>query len=191
MDVDFPGSIRSELTRRWNEPHRHHHDQSHLEELLAALQVLHGDGLKFDVRPVVLAAWFHDAIYDPTSPRNEEASADLAREMLADDPDRDEVARLVELTKEHRPDAGDANGIALSDADFAVLGAAPDRYDEYGANVRREYHRVPGPLFASTRAELLAEFLTREHLFASASARERWEAPARANLAREIDVLRG
>lgn len=191
MDVEIPEAIAADLTQRWNEPHRRHHDQRHLDEVLEALEILRDEGLAFAQRPVVLAAWFHDAVYKPLSSTNEQDSADLARRLLVDDPDRDEIARLVELTTAHDPAADDANGIALSDADFAVLGSAPERYDEYAANVREEFRRVPGRVFRRKRAELLTEFLEREHIFMSPQARERWEAPARENIAREIAALRG
>ncbi|MEZ5209625.1 hypothetical protein MYK68_13890 [Gordonia sp. PP30] len=189
MDVEIPAPIRDDLARRWDEPHRRHHDRRHLDEVLAGLAALRAAGLDFDERPTVLAAWFHDAVYEPLSGTNEHDSASLARDLLADDPDRDEVVRLVELTLTHDPAADDRNGIALSDADLAVLGADADRYDEYAANVRDEYQQVPGPLFRRARAELLAEFLTRDALFRSAPARDLWEAPARANLRREIAEL--
>ncbi|MFT3901446.1 MAG: hypothetical protein QM728_14530 [Gordonia sp. (in: high G+C Gram-positive bacteria)] len=189
MAVDIPHDIRTDLLHRWNEPHRRHHNQRHLDEVLAALAELRGADLSFAERPVVLAAWFHDAVYKPLSGTNEEDSAALARIALADDPDRDEVARLVELTKTHEPAPDDANGVALSDADFAVLGADPERYDEYAANVRTEFRRVPGFLYRRKRRELLTEFLDRPHIFASTPARERWEATARANIAREIQSL--
>ncbi|MFZ2511316.1 MAG: hypothetical protein WAW85_09540 [Gordonia sp. (in: high G+C Gram-positive bacteria)] len=186
MDPTIAPAIAEELFRRWNEPHRRHHNQQHLDEVLAALQTVRADGLDFAERPVVLAAWFHDAIYQPLRADNEQASADLARELLADDPDRDEVARLVVLTAQHRPEPGDRNGIALSDADFAVLGSSPERYDEYALNVREEFHQVPDDLFRSGRSGLLAEFLERDHIFASAPAHQRWEAQARANIGREL-----
>ncbi|GAB04601.1 hypothetical protein GII30_22055 [Gordonia amarae] len=190
MDVEISHAIRTELTARWNEPHRHHHNQRHLDEVLAALGVLREAGVAFDERPVVLAAWFHDAVYEPFSATNEEDSADLARELLAGDPDRDEVARLVELTKTHEPAADDRNGVALSDADFAVLGADAVRYDEYAANIQAEFSQVPAEIFRTKRAELLTEFLSRPRIFVSAPANQRWESVARANIEREIGELR-
>ncbi|GED96370.1 HD domain-containing protein [Gordonia crocea] len=190
MDVvEIAPVLRTELLRRWNEPHRRHHDQRHLDEVVAGLATLSEAGLDFDARPTVLAAWFHDAVYRPLRPDNEEASANLARELLVDDDDRDEVARLVELTRTHQPAPGDRNGIALSDADLAVLGADAHRYDEYAANVGEEFRRVPRPLYRRKRRELLAEFLTREHLYVSPPAQQLWEATARANIAREIEAL--
>ncbi|HMS73855.1 hypothetical protein [Gordonia sp. (in: high G+C Gram-positive bacteria)] len=190
MDIHIRQDIRADLTGRWNEPHRHHHNRRHLDEVLAALGTLREAGVEFDVRPVVLAAWFHDAVYEPFSATNEEDSADLARDLLADDPDRDEVARLVELTKTHEPDTDDRNGVALSDADFAVLGADADRYDEYAGNIRAEFSQVPAEIFRTKRRELLVEFLDRPAIFVSEPAHERWETMARANIAREIDELR-
>ena len=155
--------------------------------MLAALETLRGAGLEFDARPTVLAAWFHDAIYDPAGSDNEGDSAELARSLLAEDPDRDEVARLVEMTRDPADD--DANGIALADADFSVLGADPARYDEYAAGVRAEYRHVPDWIFRSTRRGILAEVLTRDHLYASAQAQRLWEEQARANLRREVRSL--
>lgn len=189
MDADVSPALRTELLQRWNEPHRRHHNQRHLDEVLAALETLRAGGLDFEARPVVLAAWFHDAIYQPLSADNEQASADLARQLLAGDPEVDEVVRLVVLTTQHRPEPGDRNGIALSDADFAVLGASPERYDEYAVNVREEFHQVPDDLFSSGRNGLLAEFLERDRIFASAPAHQRWEAQARVNIGREIDQV--
>lgn len=190
MDVAIPNAITAELLTRWNEPHRHHHTQRHLDEVLAALGLLRESGVEFDERPVVLAAWFHDAIYEPFSGTNEEDSAALARTLLAGDPDRDEVARLVELTKTHEPAADDRNGVALSDADFAVLGADAARYDEYAANIGTEFGQVPEEIFRTKRRELLTDFLHRPTIFVSEPAHERWESAARANIAREIDELR-
>ncbi|WP_442351511.1 HD domain-containing protein [Gordonia sp. (in: high G+C Gram-positive bacteria)] len=141
------------------------------------------------MRPVVLAAWFHDAVYEPLSSDNEHDSADLARRLLVEDSDVGEVARLVELTLTHDPTPDDRNGIALSDADLPVLGSAPARYDEYAADVREEYHLVPDEVFRPGRRKILTGFVAADALFRSPQARRRWEAPARENLAREIDEL--
>ena len=100
------------------------------------------------------------------------------------------MARLVELTKTHEPAADDRNGVALSDADFAVLGADAARYDEYAANIQAEFSQVPAEIFRTKRAELLTEFLSRPRIFVSVPANERWESVARANIEREIGELR-
>ena len=67
--------------------------------MLDAIGVLADDGMQFDREAVELAAWFHDAIYEIGRDDNEDRSAELARQLLASSPIRDEVARLVLVTK--------------------------------------------------------------------------------------------
>ena len=108
----------------------------------------------FDRPAVELAAWFHDGVYDGRDGA-EERSAQWALDALAGLPVAEEVARLVRLTERHAPADDDANGCALSDADLAILAAAPERYAEYTADVRREYAHVPDDLFRAGRAAVL------------------------------------
>ena len=71
-----PNAVRDELLERWSESHRHYHGPVHLLAVLEALDTL-ADPAR-PSRPVVLAAWFHDAVYDGVAGADEEASADLA-----------------------------------------------------------------------------------------------------------------
>ena len=93
--------------------------------MLDAIGLLADAGIEFDREAVELAAWFHDAIYQIGRNDNEDRSAELARELLASSPIRDEVARLVLVTKSHKVPSDDVNGAVLSDADLSVLGSAP------------------------------------------------------------------
>lgn len=167
---------------------RGYHDLRHLSEVLARLDDL---GFRSDVE-VVLAAWFHDAVYDG-SDQDEERSARLAETELDGVPDLDvaEVARLVRMTATHDPDPADTRGCALSDADLAILAAEPERYAEYAAGVRADFAAVPDDLFRQRRLALLEELAGRDSLFLTAHARREWEPRARENLASEIDQLRG
>ena len=92
----------------------------------------------------------------------------------------------MRLTETHRPADHDANGCALSDADLAILAARPERYEEYAADVRREYAHVPDEAFRAGRSAILRDLLAKPHLFHTAYAREHWEAPARGNVEREL-----
>ncbi len=145
-------------------------------------------GAPGDELPVRLAAWFHDAVYDG-QPGAEERSAVWALRALAGRPEADEVARLVRLTEDHRPDEDDANGCVLSDADLAILAATPERYAEYVSDVRHEYAGVPDDLFRQGRAAVLRDLLAKEHLFHTTYARDHWEARARANVEAELVTL--
>lgn len=168
---------------------RGYHDTRHLAEVLARLSELGEEGNT----EVVLAAWFHDAVYDG-EPGAEERSAELAEAELAgvadDTLDVAEVARLVRLTERHDPAPGDRNGEALCDADLAILAAPADRYREYAAGVRQEYAAYSDADFRSGRLGVLEDLAARHPLFRTSYAREHWEPRARANLAQEIAELR-
>jgi predicted metal-dependent HD superfamily phosphohydrolase len=186
--IDAAGA---DLLRRWAEPHRRYHTLDHLVAVLSAVDELAGAAAEPDL--VRLAAWWHDAVYDPRLPGgdNERASAALAAAVLGDlrvpPAAVAEVVRLVELTAAHDPRPADRNGAVLCDADLAVLAGPADEYDRYAAAVRREYAHVPDDAFRAGRAAVLSSLLTLPRLF---RVRERWEGAARANLRRELASLR-
>lgn len=185
--------LGAELAASYADPSRGYHDTRHLTEVLDRLDELARAGTDYEPTAVLLAAWFHDAVYDGERDA-EERSAVWAEEALAPLVPAavvDEVARLVRLTETHRPDDSDLNGCALSDADLAILAAPAGRYDDYVAAVRREYAHLADDVFAEGRAAVLAALSDKPHLFHTAYAREHWEAPARANLERELAGLGG
>lgn len=181
-----------DLLARWSEPHRRYHTTDHLRVVLAVVDdhAARAD----DPDAVRLAAWYHDAIYDPQRVDNEEASALLAESTLPNlgvPPVRvAEVARLVRLTASHDPIPGDRNGGLLTDADLCVLASPPDIYQAYTAAVRREYSFVPEQAFVAGRAAVLDGLLALPRLFHTPALRERWEDIARSNLTRELAGLR-
>jgi predicted metal-dependent HD superfamily phosphohydrolase len=183
-------SVRDELLAAYADPTRGYHDTRHLAEVLDRLDELADAGTSFDRVPVVLAAWFHDGVYDGR-PAAEERSAAWAESALAGaDPDLvAEVARLIRLTETHRPAPDDRNGSALSDADLAILAAPEHRYAEYVADVRREYAHVSDDDFRAGRAAVLRDLVSKPRLFHTAHAAERWEPAARANVEAELSRL--
>ncbi|MDL4772043.1 MULTISPECIES: HD domain-containing protein [Thermomonosporaceae] len=183
--------IGAELDARYAEPHRRYHTREHLTAVLDLVDELAGDAAEPDA--VRLAAWFHDAVYDPERADNEERSARLAARMLADtdlpDATVTEVVRLVELTTTHAPEPADRNGQVLCDADLAVLGTDPARYAAYAAAVREEYGFVPDEFFKAGRAEVLQGLLALPVLFHTPAAQERFEQRARHNIETELLLL--
>ena len=79
----------------------------------------------------------------------------------------------------------------MIDVDLAILGTPAERFDEYERQVRDEYSWVPGFLFRRKRREILTAFLARPHVYNTERFRVRYEAVARANLARSIERLNG
>lgn len=180
-------ALRDELVTAWS-TERGYHDLQHLAEVLDALHRLAAS----DDIELVLAAWFHDAVYDGR-PDAEERSAVLAQDRLADvaGVDAAEVARLVRLTTDHRPAPGDRRGELLVDADLHILAAGATRYAEYVAGVRQEYASVSDADFRAGRAAVLSDLLGKPNLFHTTTGQAMWERAARANLVRELAELRG
>lgn len=191
----LPGAraLGAQLVASYAHPDRGYHDSRHLAEVLARVHELsaHEDG--FDRMAVVLAAWFHDSVYDaqPDAEKRSAAWAAEALPTLVEPALVDEVVRLVLVTEQHRPADDDANGCVLTDADLAILAAPAERYAEYVAAVRREYAAVPDADFAAGRAAILRDLLAKPHLFHTPYAREHWEAAARANVEAELAHLEG
>jgi predicted metal-dependent HD superfamily phosphohydrolase len=187
-DVERAAERFAEVARRYGEPHRHYHTISHIRDVTLLVW-------KLSAPPppeLILATVLHDIIYDPRANDNEERSADYARELLqglgVGTDLREEVARLILLTKAHQAPAGDRHGEILLDADLSILSEEPARYDEYTAAIRREYAWVPEAEYRVGRRGVLNRFLARPAIYHTPVMRPR-EPLARANLAREIASL--
>lgn len=189
----LPGArdLGAQLVASYTHPERGYHDSRHIAEVLERVHELSAHQERFDRMPVVLAAWFHDAVYD-AQPDAEKRSAAWAAEALpglVEPSVVDEVVRLVLVTEHHRPADDDANGCALSDADLAILAASAERYAEYVAAVRREWSHLGDAEFTAGRAAILRDLLAKPHLFQTRYAQEHWEAAARANVEAELEQL--
>ncbi|MBM9505184.1 HD domain-containing protein [Actinacidiphila acididurans] len=186
-----PAPYGRELLERWAEPQRHYHTMDHLVAVLSRVTEL--TAYAGDPDTVVLAAWFHDAVYRPDRSENEERSAALAERALDEaglsGRQIAEVARLVRLTVSHNPASDDRNGEVLCDADLAVLAGDPADYAAYAAAVREEYGFVPDERFRPARADILRRLLDLPTLFRTAYGQDRWEATARRNMTTELELL--
>ena len=182
--------LREELVAAWDRPG--YHDLVHLTEVLDRLAELAAAGVAFPRVPVLLAAWFHDAVYDGERDAEERSATWAERSLPAyvGEATAAEVARLVRMTESHAPDDDDPAGCALSDADLAILAAPSERYAAYVAAVREEYAHLDDDTFRLGRTQVLESLAAKPTLFHTAHARAHWEAPARANLSAELAGLR-
>jgi predicted metal-dependent HD superfamily phosphohydrolase len=188
--VGVSHAVRDELLERWSEPHRHYHGPAHLLAVLDAL-----DTLAAPVRPVravVLAGWFHDAVYDGVAGADEEASAALASRLLVDQVPSAEIAevtRLVRLTAGHDPAPHDDAGALLCDADLAVLGGSPEAYGRYVVAVRQDFAHVDDDAWRTGRSAVLRRLLALDPLYRTERGRQLWAARAQTNLHGELAGL--
>ncbi len=184
------------ILSRYREPTRHYHTTTHLLRVLRALDELLAAVTVADPAAVRLAAWYHDAVYEPgaLAGHNEAASAELARRDLTElgqPPERvDAVDRLVRVTVSHEPASCARDEMVLCDADLGVLASDPATYDAYANGVRAEYGHVPEPAWREGRAAMLRALLDRPVLYHTELMRPR-EPVARANMAAELAALSG
>jgi predicted metal-dependent HD superfamily phosphohydrolase len=104
---------------------------------------------------------------------------------------RQEVGRLIRLTKTHQVEPADKLGAILISIDLSVLAAEPSRYDAYATAIRKEFAHVPDDAYRSGRADVLSRFAARPVIFPDAAFALTCEQKARENLARELASLRG
>lgn len=180
------------LEAAYAEPHRRYHTRRHIEQCLALLDQV-DDLMDSERRVLTWAIWWHDAVYEPTASDNEARSAELARldlrDLDASIHEREEVARLIRLTAGHAVEPEDRLGEILVSIDLAILGAQPAAYDQYVRDVRAEYAHVPDEGWRQGRARVLRHFIEAPALYPDPAFRARFEAQARANLARELAAL--
>jgi predicted metal-dependent HD superfamily phosphohydrolase/GNAT superfamily N-acetyltransferase len=183
--------VYHELLSRYSEPHRHYHNLNHIGECLAEFDS--AGQLASDPSAVELAIWFHDAVYDTHAADNEERSAKLATERIARLGGSVELcqsaAALILATKTHDP-VLHPDAPLLIDVDLSVLGRPPEQFQEYEAQIRREYEWVPAGVFSAKRAEILERFLARERIYTTEPFFQKYERQARSNLQSSIRTLR-
>jgi predicted metal-dependent HD superfamily phosphohydrolase len=180
-------AVAADVVARYRQPHRRYHNLEHIDEMLAVTDRL---GASHEVE---CAVWFHDAIYDPATSDNEERSAHYAHgvlESLSAPADFvNEVARLVLSTIEHAPEPDDSSATVLADADLAILGASPARYERYVRDVRAEYGHLTDEVWREGRAAVVRAFLDRRRLFYDDALHAELDARARDNLRAELVAL--
>jgi predicted metal-dependent HD superfamily phosphohydrolase len=180
------------LLAAYSEKHRHYHTSRHIDHCLREFDS--ATSLAREPAEVELALWFHDAIYDPHSSKNEERSADWACELLTrHHASAERVSRVRDhiLATRHEAAASDADSRLVVDIDLSILGVDETAYAQFEVNVRREYRWVPSLLFRRKRAEILESFLARPQIYTTELFRERYERQARHNLSQAIERLRG
>lgn len=167
--------------------HRSYHTLQHLAEYFARF-----DELRMQARypaEIELAIWFHDAIYDVQRQDNEERSAAWANQAIMaaglSESTRLLVSELILATR-HLAPCDSIDAAILVDADVAILGASPERFDQYEQQIRVEYQQIPAAAFACKRRKILQDFLQRPSIFSTALFQSRYESRARANLVRAL-----
>lgn len=213
--MEVPAELRAQLTAQvaelgesllqaWEQPHRAYHHSGHLSQMLTDLDRLYAHRAQAGSTPLalILAAWFHDAVYEGAPGEDERRSEQLAGTSLEPlvaagllSTDELQMARLlVRATATHElPESAELPaGYEVTDieffldADMAILAADSARYRRYLHGVRSEYSHFDDEAFRTGRTTFLRSVLGRERIFLSEEALTLWEEPAQANLRAEL-----
>lgn len=208
LGAEAPGLAETgaDIISAYESSGRFYHTRRHLEDVLQKLDwaksaLVATDDLA-DIpeheRPVLfdtieLALWYHDAVYDAKEYDNEMKSRNLflgdgAKNGLPDHIQR-EVAMLIDITAKHK-NARKLDERILCDCDLAILGAPKAEFDEYDANIRREYAHVPRREYENARRRVLAGFLKQGKIFKTNAFQAEFGARARWNLMRRTSPVR-
>lgn len=186
-------AVRS-LIDRYSEPHRAYHNLTHILDCIDELNEFdhqYKDDLTgipglpaLDRSKLVLAIWYHDAIYDPKAKDNEEKSAEIftleaQSAGMSSEAVRD-IGDMILATKSHVSEH--PNTSILLDIDLSILGRDPVTFAEYDAQIRAEYDFVPRLIYYPKRYEIMQGFLKRPRLFITDYFHKKYDAQARTNL---------
>ena len=188
------GSAGELLIERWSTPDRRFHNLRHLIDMLARVDELAEESHDPDIMRV--ACWYHGCVFSSdveevirgNGGEDETASAAFAeadlRHLGVPMETIKRVCCLIVNLKRHMLDEHDIDAQALIDADLGTLAVDPQTYAEYVRLLREEYSHIPVEEYLRGRLTIVSRLLDREHLFHSPLG-ERWEHPARENLAAE------
>ena len=183
LGLRAPNGLKERLIAAYAEPQRCYHSLQHLRECLAHFES--ASHLAGNPGEVEIALWFHDAIYELQGKDNEARSARWALDELTSSGASAEQLQSVQsliMATCHTATPTDPDEQLLVDIDLAILGASPERFAEYDAQVKIEYSWVPDPIYAVKRKEVLLSFLDRSPIYSTEHFRARCEQQARANL---------
>ncbi len=171
------------LWKRYSETHRFYHNLDHLENGLRAYFSLFNG-----ITPSVFFAWaYHDAVYNPLAQDNEERSAAIlfqdSQVLGLDFLDVEAAMEMIWNTKLNAKKSS-----VVNDIDLSILGQLPEVYNEYRANIRREYpaELVPDEMFYPARAHVLKTLLERAPIYKTPEFHDAFEIQATDNMIGEI-----
>lgn len=170
---------------------RYYHNWSHIQQLVS-LQQAYAHQLT-DPEAVLFAIFFHDIIYNPLQPDNEERSAAAAVAHLHNInypvAKTGKISDFIIATKTHINTHHDPDLDYFLDFDLQILGASPETYRAYAQQIRQEYQVYPDKVYIPGRKKVLQHFLEMPAIYTTPAFRKLYETPARTNIQAELNTL--
>ena len=178
------GTAFDELDALYREPHRRYHTAAHIEHCLRLFD-LAADRMD-EPDAVEMALWFHDAIYDVPTEKNELRSAELFAARAGgrgEERFRSKVRRLIMATTHSEPPAT-LDESFIVDIDLSSFGLPWEEFLRDSIAVREEFPRVPDAEFYPRHRKFVESLVARPAFCFTEFFRDRHEARARENIER-------
>ena len=148
------------LEKLWAEKTRFYHNTTHLIQILKDIEsnIWFTELFPFEKKVLLLAAFFHDAIYDPKKKDNEDQSINFFKASWIghDEFVYKEVIKLIEVTK-HRKRPVNRLAQIFWDADNAGFKGGYTTLLKNEKLIRKEYKFVPVAKYREARLKFIEE----------------------------------
>ena len=145
-----------QVRRMWNAPGRFYHSETHLDDLLRQISVIQKQP---DRDKLIIAAIFHDIIYDPAASDNEERSAIFLTEHCRSDVS--DIAQIIRDTATHRPTT--PLSAIFNEMDMDILNRDWPELQAWEDGIFLEYSPHVGPTYKEKRLAFLRLYATPDH----------------------------
>jgi predicted metal-dependent HD superfamily phosphohydrolase len=193
----------SMLTTLYTQPHRHYHNINHINDCLVELENLPKDMLHLFERNVVeTAIWWHDAVYNPYSKKNEQTSADMFDAYIGVETPFAYAVRQAILATANHTITQKANPLfyidnelplvteVMLDIDLSGFGKSWEICKQNADNIRKEYYNTEDFEFYQGRLKFLEAISQRESLYYTDVFRDMYHEQSRENLRLDLAEIR-
>jgi predicted metal-dependent HD superfamily phosphohydrolase len=176
---------------QYTQPNRYYHNLNHIQSIISVLDNVQ-DAIS-NWPAIVLATFYHDAIYQVHNTNNEEQSAHLAVQHLQSMQVPNAIIKKCEAciiaTATHTNINADIDIDLFLDADLCILGSTPLNYNTYKANIAKEYSIYTKQAYTQGRIKVLQHFLAKASIYKHPYFINNLEQQARRNLQAELQSL--
>lgn len=174
------------ITEAYTERHRRYHNWEHILWCLSQFDLVRHKLSNPDA--VEFAIYFHDIVYQPGAPDNEDRSVDVAMQHLAwASMEFKSLVRIFILDTMHTFVPATNDEKYMVDIDITSMGD-PGQNARYQATVREEFLQfVSEEDYEHGRRAFITQFLKKERIYHTDFFHRLYELSARDNLAKELE----
>jgi len=156
-----------DIVEKWNEPHRFYHTTDNhlvpmLEQIVKFYDIEDTTEIEENAKILIVAAIFHDIVYDPKSDINEYESADFYLSLRNDNTDFDNaVVSIIHMTETH--DFKNKVEELFCQFDLDILTKDLTQLLKWEEQISKEYEWVNWKTYKEKRIEILSNFLDKSN----------------------------